>query len=725
MPLNPAHITRGCVARFYVGYVVLSVMFCFFFHETPTKRFLGIPIGGYMHGTGNNAHLPENAFRKLKPGEVYQPIVPASSNMPQWTFRAVLLGIITAVIFSAAAAFLGFKVGQVIEAAIPIAIIAVGVGSVYRRRASLLENVIVQSVGAASGLIVAGAIFVLPALFILELPVDKFIAFMASLLGGVLGVLLLIPLRRYFVKEMHGEYPFPEATATTEILVAGESGGTQAKILMTAAVVGGIYDFLQLHAKAFSETITTYTIPYVNTLLAKLKLVFKIDVLASVLGLGYIIGLHYSLIITLGSLLSWFIMVPLVAHFGHYMSLPVVLGPNGLPLDIAAMTLEQIFKNYVRLMGIGGIACAGMIGIWRSRKIIVTAFSLGFRELFKGKTANTETVAVERTDHDFSMKWVAMGLIGVAIALFLFFSIVVLKGQPNPFGKAAIALIVVMVISFLFTTVAAQAIATVGTNPVSGMTLMTLILSAGILVAAGLKGPMGMMSALLIGCVVCTALSVVGGFVTDLKVGYWLGATPSVQQKSKLLGIVVSALTVGTVMILLNQVYGFVQTPAHPEPLSAPQANAMAAVVKAMMSDQPAPWMLYGIGAAIILILQFFKVPGLAFALGMYIPLELNTPLLVGGFISHMVIKSAQGNEKLANARNSRGTLIASGFIAGGAIMGVIAALMRWASQKWSMGLGVDFFNNAEGGVAELTGLVAYCLLIAYTYWDSKRAKES
>lgn len=663
--------------------------------------------------------LPENAYRKLGPGETYRPVVPPGAQVAEWTPRSVILGLLMAVLFSAAAAFLGFKVGQVFEAAIPIAILAVGIGTIFPRRSTLLENVIVQSVGAASGLIVAGSIFTLPALYILDLPVDLPKLFLVALFGGVLGVLLLIPLRRYFVKEMHGEYPFPEATATTEILVAGESGGKQAATLAVAAAIGGLFDFLTIHLAAFAEVFTTRSIPVLSTLATKAKMVFKVDVLASVVGLGYIIGLRYSAVICAGSFLSWFLLIPLIAYFGEQLQVPVgaMAGAN-LVRDMAP---EQIFRNYVRLIGIGGIACAGMLGILRSWRIIASAFGLGFRELFGGKGG--EAAGSERTDRDLSMRTVLIGLFVVLVVMLAFFQFGVLSGQPNPIVLSLISLAVVAVISFLFTTVAAQAIATVGSNPVSGMTLMTLILGSVILVNVGLKGDPGMLAALLIGGVVCTALSTVGGFVTDLKVGYWLGATPVVQQRSKLLGTLVAAATVGGVIALLNQVYGFVPSETHPNPLPAPQANAMAAVIQTLMSDAPVPWLLYGVGALLILVLQMVKVPALPFALGMYLPLELTSPLLIGGLIAHFVARSAGGNTKLEQARTSRGTLIASGFIAGGAVMGVIAALLKWVTQQWNVPLGVEAFHFAEGPGAELLAGGLYILLLAYMYWDSCRAK--
>ena len=665
--------------------------------------------------------LPDNAYRPLGPGETYEPVVGASEARPEMTVRAIVMGLVMAVVFSAAAAFLGLKVGQVFEAAIPISILAVGLGYTFRRRSTILENVIVQSIGAASGLVVAGSIFTLPALFILGLDVNLVKLFLVAVFGGILGILFLVPLRRYFVKEMHGEFPFPEATATTEVLVAGEAGGKQAKVLALAAAVGGLFDFMVIHFEAWSENFTTRSIPFLSGLAERTKIVFKVDVLASVLGLGYIIGLKYAAIICAGSFLSWFVLVPLVGHFGAHLATAVPPVTNGTL--IGAMSAEDIFTNYVRLIGIGGIAAAGVLGILRSWRIIVKAFSLGFKEIFGGRAASAESS--ERTDRDYPMGVVLGGIVVTALATWVFFRFGVVNAEAGATRLSLIALAVAVIISFLFTTVAARAIAIVGTNPVSGMTLMTLILTAVFLAAAGLSGTGGMLAALLIGGVVCTALSMAGGFVTDLKIGYWIGATPRKQELSKVLGTIVAALTVGSVMLLLNQAYGFVPSPQHPaaEVLVAPQANAMAAVIKTILSNEPVPWLLYGVGILLALSMQMIGVPALAFALGMYIPLQLNTPLLVGGLIAHLVTKSAGSDEKLANARSNRGTLLASGFIAGGAIMGVVAALLRGIHQRFKVNVLGGVFGNSAGSGAEILALVLYVLLAVYLYWDARRAR--
>jgi putative OPT family oligopeptide transporter len=661
------------------------------------------------HTNSKPKGLPENAYRELKEGEEYKPIMSPTKSYPEVTPWSVFMGIVMTVIFSAAAAYLGLKVGQVFEAAIPIAIIAVGLSGALKRKNALGENVIIQSIGASSGAIVAGAIFTLPALYILqakypELTVDFAKVFMSSLLGGVLGILFLIPFRKYFVSDMHGKYPFPEATATTQVLVSGESGGSGAKVLLVSGLIGGIYDFIVSTFGYWSEVFTSRVLPYGDIIADKAKVVFKLNVGAAVLGLGYIIGLKYSFIISCGSMLVWFVIVPLMnLLFGGEV---IDLMGTGIATTISEMSPEQIFREYGRHIGIGGIATAGVIGIIRSAGIIKSAFGLAAKELKGGSDSSASTV---RTQKDLPMKIVAIGIIVTLIITFLFFYF----GVVDNLLHAVIAILVVGVIAFLFTTVAANAIAIAGTNPVSGMTLMTLILASVVMVAAGLKGTAGMTAALIIGGVVCTALAVAGAFITDLKVGYWLGSTPIKQQSWKFLGTLVAAATVGGVMIILNKTYGFVGENA----LVAPQANAMAAVIEPLMSGGGAPWLLYGIGAIISIALAFFGVPALAFSLGMFIPLELNLPLVVGGAIAWYVSTRSK-EEKLNTARKERGTLIASGFIAGGALMGVVSALIRFA------GFNLSVKEWMESAPAEYLALLMYVIIIVYIAWDSLRAKE-
>jgi len=654
--------------------------------------------------------LPENAYRELKEGETYKPIMSPQKQYREVTPWSVLWGLVMAIVFSAAAAYLGLKVGQVFEAAIPIAIIAVGLSTGFKRKNALGENVIIQSIGASSGVVVAGAIFTLPALYILqdkypEITVNFFEVFMSSLLGGILGILLLIPFRKYFVSDMHGKYPFPEATATTQVLVSGEKGGNQARPLIFAGLIGGAYDFFIVSFGWWSETITTRIVGIGETLAEKAKVVFKINTGAAVLGLGYIIGLKYSAIICAGSFLVWLIIIPLMSAF--YGGEVLTLGNSAITATIGSMTPEQIFTTYARHIGIGGIATAGVIGIIKSWDIIKGAVGLAAKEM-KGKSGGEKTEVI-RTQRDLSMKIITIGIIITLLITFLFFRFGVLGNWYH----AAIALLLVGVIAFLFTTVAANAIAIVGTNPVSGMTLMTLILASIILVAAGLKGTAGMVSALIIGGVVCTALSMAGGFITDLKIGYWLGSTPAKQQTWKFLGTLVSAATVGGVILILNQTYGFTSGQ-----LAAPQANAMAAVIEPLMSGAGAPWILYGIGAALAILLNFLKVPALAFALGMFIPLELNTPLLIGGAISWFV-GSRSKDQALNTARLEKGTLLASGFIAGGALMGVVSAALRFG--------GINLLNESwfESKGAEVLAVVMYIVIIAYLTFSSLRTKKT
>ena len=642
--------------------------------------------------------LPENATRELKPGEKYEPILPANKVVPEANAYSVTLGLIMAVLFSAAAAYLGLKVGQVFEAAIPIAIIAVGLASATGRKNALGENVIIQSIGSASGVIVAGAIFTLPALYILqakypEISVSFMQVFLSSLLGGILGILFLIPFRKYFVSDMHGKYPFPEATATTQVLVSGEKGGSQAKPLLIAGLIGGLYDFAVSTFGAWQDTLTTRMIPWGAEIANKIKMEFSIYTGSAVLGLGYIIGLKYSMIICSGSLFIWFVIVPLLGSISP---------------DLASATPAQIFTDYGRSIGVGAIAMAGIIGIIKSWGVIKGAVGLAKKEL--GGKGKAVAEALPRTERDLSMKLVLISIVSALVIVFVFFYF----GVIHSFMQTVVAFLVVAIIAFLFTTVAANAIAIVGSNPVSGMTLMTLIVASVILVSVGLKGTSGMVASMVIGGVVCTALSMAGGFITDLKIGYWIGVTPAKQETWKFLGTLVSAATVGGVMIILNKTYGFTGEGA----LVAPQANAMAAVIEPLMMGQGAPWMLYGCGAILALLLNVLGVPVLPFALGMFIPLQLNTPLVVGGLISWYVSTRSKDAE-LNNARMERGTLLASGFIAGGALMGVVSAIMKFA--------GADFFMSEWYGSngAALVGLVMYIAIIAYLTIATMRAKKA
>ena len=660
----------------------------------------------------NKTSLPENAYRELKAGETYEPVMPTASQPKEITPYSVGMGLVMAIIFSAAAAYLGLKVGQVFEAAIPIAIIAVGVGSVMGKKNMLGQNVIIQSIGASSGVIVAGAIFTLPALYILGLEAAFWQVFLSSLFGGMLGILLLIPFRKYFVKEMHGKYPFPEATATTEVLISGEKGGNQAKLLAIAGLVGGLYDFVVATFGLWVDTVSTRLTEWGTVVADKFKVVFSLNTSAAVLGLGYIIGLKYALIITAGSALVWFIIVPLVGSLASALdpaTMATLLGVSNEQLlanPEQLLTAESLFQFIGKPLGIGGIAMAGIIGICRQAGIIRQAIGLAVSEL-GGKKGTQE--APVRTQHDLTMKFILTVLCATLVCVFVFFQF----GLLDNWLQSVVAILIVFVISFLFTTVAANAIAIVGSNPVSGMTLMTLILSSLVLVSVGLHGTTGMTAALVIGGVVCTALSMAGGFITDLKIGYWLGTTPRKQEAWKFLGTIVSAATVAGVMIILNKTYGFVGENA----LVAPQANAMAAVIQPLMTGGQTPWMLYFCGAALALILTLIGVPALAFALGMFIPMGLNAPLVVGGLVAWFV--STRSKDEATNkARFDRGTLIASGFIAGGALMGVLSAVLKFANVDWYL----TDWASTKG--AEWTGLVMYLAIIAYFAWHSLQAKK-
>lgn len=662
-----------------------------------------------MENQENKAmQLPENAFRELKEGEQYEPVLDANKVYPEVNAWSVTWGVIMAMIFSAAAAYLGLKVGQVFEAAIPIAIIAVGASTVAKRKGALGENIIIQSIGACSGAVVAGAIFTLPAIYILQahypaITVSFFKVFIASLLGGILGILFLIPFRKYFVSEMHGKYPFPEATATTQVLLSGAKGGSQAKPLLLAGLVGGLYDFIVSTYGWWNEVFTSRMISAGQQLADNAKLVFKVHTGAAVLGLGYIVGLKYAFIICLGSFAVWWVLVPVMSLMFNNVVLD--MWNANIHQTVGSMSPETIFLEYGRSIGIGGIAMSGIIGIIKSWGIIRGAVSLAGKELKGGNKANVEQV---RTQRDISFKIIAIGSLVTLAVIFLFFWFGVMQGNLL---FAVVGILLVAIIAFLFTTVAANAIAIVGSNPVSGMTLMTLILASVVMVAVGLRGEVGMVAALIMGGVVCTALSMAGSFITDLKIGYWLGATPAKQQTWKFLGTLVSAATVGGVIMLLNETYGFAG-----DSLAAPQAHAMAAVIEPLMQGAGAPWLLYGVGALMAILLTWAKIPALAFALGMFIPMELNVPLLVGGLINWYVTTRSK-KQQVNEARGEKGTLIASGFIAGGALMGVVSAILRFG--------GYNMVSDAwmANPMSEVCALVAYALLIAYFVWATKSKK--
>lgn len=648
--------------------------------------------------------LPENAQRELKPGEKYEPLLSPNKTYPEVTPYSVCVGLLMVILFSAAAAYLGLKVGQVFEAAIPIAIIAVGLTSALGKEGGLGQNVIIQSIGGCSGAVVAGAIFTLPAIYILGVEVNFMQMFLSSLLGGILGILFLIPFRKYFVKEMHGKYPFPEATATTQVLVSGEGGGNNAKTLILSGLVGGLYDFIIATFGAWSETVTTTVMQAGQYVADKAKVVLKLNTGAAVLGLGYIVGLKYAFIICCGSFLVWLVIIPLMnVLWGGQV---IDLMNSGITQTIGDMSADEIFRNYARHIGIGGIATAGIIGIIKSFGVIKSAVSLAAGEF--SKKPGKEEVNADRTDEDMSMKIIVFGIVITLLAVFAFFAF---GGVVENIWQALIGVLIVGIISFLFTTVAANAIAIVGSNPVSGMTLMTLIIASLILVAVGLKGNVGMAAALVIGGVVCTALSVAGSFVTDLKIGYWIGSSPKKQEVWKFAGVAVAAATVCGVMLVLNKTFGFTGDNA----LVAPQANAMAAVIQPLMNGGGAPWILYGIGALIAIALTMCKIPALAFALGMFIPIDLNLPLLVGGAISWFVSTRSK-DEKVNAARQEKGTLIASGFIAGGALMGVVSAILKFAN--------VDMYMTGwHAAYGEAIAILPYIAIIAFITGTAMKVK--
>jgi putative OPT family oligopeptide transporter len=659
--------------------------------------------------------LPDNAHRELKPGESYRPILRGDKKYPELNAWTITWGIIMAILFSAATAYSGLRFGQVFEAAIPIAIIAVGASTLAKRKNPLSENVLIQSIGASSGVIVAGAIFTLPAIYIIketnpavgaEIQVNFFQIFLSSLLGGFLGILFLIPFRKYFVSDMHGKYPFPEATATTEIIVSGAKGGNQARLLLVSGLIGGLYDFLMTTFHFWADTISTRMCGWGERLAMNHKFVFKMSAESILLGTGYLIGLKYAAVICAGSALSWWVIVPLLGQYG-------AMDVNGTLTSLSAADPEFLFANYARYIGIGGIAMAGLLGVCKSAGVIKKSLGVAFKA-GKQKGGGTDTL---RTQRDISMKIILFGFLAVLVMMFLFF---IFGGMEMNFKQILVGLLIVFLFAFLFTTVAATAIATVGTNPVSGMTMMTLILSSIILAAVGLKGGAGILAALVIGGIVCSALAMAGGFITDLKIGYWIGTSPYKQEGFKFVGTLVSALTVGAVIMLLSKTYGYTGEDA----LVAPQANAMAAIIQPLMFDGSTPWVLYIIGAVLAILLDVIGVPALAFSLGMFIPLQLNLPLLVGGLLAWFV-KSRSKDETINRMRGEKGTLLASGLLAGGAIMGVLSAILKYCGVEpafMEKYIGSPLFNILS--IVMFAGLCVYLVLHALSAGKEKTTNQ-
>lgn len=656
--------------------------------------------------------LPENARVELKPGENYVPLIPSEKIVPEVTFRSVSLGIFLCVIFSAAITYLTLKIGTGLEAAIPIAILSVGVSYLYKRPSTLLENMIIIAIGSASGIVSGGAVFVLPALYIMGL--DQYTnllqLFLIPFLGSVLGVLFLIPLRRYFVADMHGKFPFPEATASAEILVAGKKGGRDALILIYTMAIGAVYDLFCTSLRAWREVFSTDIIESCHTLTQKYKAVFSNDTGAAITAMGYIIGIRYTLMMAAGGILSNFVLVPMIAYFGDL---------SGSTM-FAAMDAGMIYAKYARMIGIGSIFMAGIIAIIKFIPIIYKSTVEGLGEVVRSRSKKSDE-RIARTARDIPMVMV-LALIAIdMVVIWFYFRYAVLTGQSNPIILAFIGIASTFLLTFLFNSVSAYAVATIATTPISGMTMLTLLITIIFMTKAGLTGKEGMVAVLLVGAVVCTALSMSGSLVTQFKIAYWFGSTPKKVQYANVLGSVIAALVVAGVMVILANVYGFAPSPTHPHPLSAPQANAMAAVIETFMSTG-APWMLYAVGAIIAVLMEMLGVAPLAVGLGLYLPLEINFPLLVGATVSWLVEKSAKGNKKLEAKYNERGTLVSSGLVAGGALIGVVAALIKWVEHEKGVALLPDFANDGYWGNWLGVGMVI--LLCGYMYWDSRRVGE-
>jgi len=655
--------------------------------------------------------LPANAYLPLKPGEVYQPIVPATANEPEFTFRAVIWGIFLCIVFSVASAYSGLKVGQGMEAAIPISILAIGLARVYKRRTSLLENVIITGIGAASGSVVAGAIFTIPALYTLHLDPHPVQTIFICLAGGCLGVLFLIPLRRYFAREMHGQLPFPEATAITEVLVTGEKGGSQAKLLLQATAIAAVYDFLVTTFHVWKEYLDFQFVPVIKSLADRGKMVFSFDAISFIMGLGYVMGLRSSLAFCAGSVLTSFVLIPVIWYFGSHIDAAVY--PAVIP--IAKMTATEIYRNYVRFIGVGAIATAGIIGILKSLRVVAGSFGIALHAFRHGEAA-----ATERTDRDISIVSILLGVVVSSIAVAIFFGRLQVSWTVLGLGLG-----LTLLFSFFFTSVAANAIATTANNPASGMTMLTIIISAVVLLSFGLSGTTGMFFVMAIAGMVCTALCVSGQFITDLKAGYWLGSTPAAQQKVKFIGVIMAAIIGGLTIILLAQVYQFGEAaPGDLRPiLAAPQASIMKALVVGFMNNQPVAYLLFGIGAMITVILEMLGKSSMVFALGIYLPLNLTAPVLAGGVLSHIINRRSEktgGDE--GNRIRERGVILASGLMAGGALGGVLGAALHLIPWYAPERITTPFYGNDP--VSQSVSMALFVALCFYVWFYSVKKEK-
>ena len=659
----------------------------------------------------DSTSLPENAYRPLEPGETYQPIVPAEAKVPEFTLRSVFWGVVFCVIFSVASAYSGLKVGQGMEAAIPISILAIGLARIFKRRTSLLENVIITGIGAASGSVVAGAIFTLPALYILHLDPHPVQTIFICVAGGCMGVLFLIPLRRYFVREMHGQLPFPEATAITEVLVTGEKGGSQAKLLLQATAVAGVYDFFVTTFHVWKEYLDFQFIPVIRGLADKGRMVFSFDAIGFIMGLGFVMGIRSSLVFCAGSVLTSFVLVPLIWFIGSHTN--ITLYPATIP--ISKMTAVEIYRNYVRFIGVGAIAAAGIIGILNSLRVVAGSFGIALHAFRHGEAAHTE-----RTDRDIPVLSLLLGVVASSIGVAIFFG----RLQVS-WTVLALGLMLTLLFAFFFTSVAANAIATTANNPASGMTMLTIIISAVVLLNFGLTGTTGMFFVMAIAGMVCTALCVSGQFITDLKSGHWLGSTPAAQEKVKFIGVIAAAITAGLTIILLAHVYQFGEAAPGDtrQILAAPQASIMKALVVGFMNNQPVAYMLFGIGAMITLVLEMLGKSSMVFALGLYLPLGLTAPVLAGGFMSHLINKRSDkvGGEDGGKIRE-RGVILASGLMAGGALGGVLGAslkLFHWYREDL---ITTPFYAN--DAVSQSVSALMFIGLCLYVWFRSVKKEK-
>lgn len=634
-----------------------------------------------------------------KAGEEYVPFIPANKVMPEFTATAIIIGILMAIVFGAANAYLGLRVGMTISASIPAAVISMGIIRGIMKKESILENNMVQTIGSAGESLAAGAIFTLPALFIWsqELGMDApslFRIIVVSLIGGILGVLLMVPLRKALIVNEHGKLPYPEGTACAEVLVAGEVGGSKAKTVFMGLGVGALYKFIADGIKLFPSEIEWEITGYKGAAIGG-------DVLPALLGVGFIIGPRISAYMLGGAVLGWLAIIPLISHLGEFITTPIYPAP----VPIKELGYWGIWNFYIRYVGAGAVAFGGIISLIKSLPLIVRTF----KEALGGFKAGFENESNLRTDQDMSMTLVVAGV--VVLVLIMMFTPVVPVGITGA--------ILIAIFGFFFATVSSRLVGLVGSssNPVSGMTIATLLITSIIFKATGFDGPAGMIGALSVGAVICIVAAIAGDTSQDLKTGFLVGATPKKQQYGELIGVIASGLVIGFVLMLLNNAWGFGSAE-----LPAPQATLMRLVIEGVMQGN-LPWALVFTGVGIGIVIELMGIPVLPVAVGLYLPIHLSTPIMVGGLLRGILEKRKEA-ESVIKEKIESGVLYSSGLIAGEGLLGILLAIFA-VIPVGAKKLG-DVIAFGNGVLGKYGALIIFILLVLtlmkYSFW--KKVEE-